>query len=149
MDTVLIYPKTKEIEIEEIEVPYSILFVGSYISKHHKVALFDERITPTKKILDFISENRIGCVGISTMTGPQIKYAINLSKKIKQINKNITLIWGGVHPTVCPDSVIAEDYVDFVVYGEGEETFFELLAALEKSNSITKVNGVIYKKMAR
>ncbi len=149
MDTVIIYPKTKEIEIEEIEVPYSILFVGSYISKHHKVALFDERITPAKKILDFISENRIGCVGISTMTGPQIKYAVNLSKKIKQINKDILLVWGGVHPTVCPESVIAEDYVDFVVYGEGEETFFELLAALEKSSSITKVNGIIYKKNGR
>lgn len=77
---------------------------------------------------------------------PQIKYAINLSKKVKEINKNIPVVWGGVHPTVCPESVIREDYVDFVVYGEGEETFCELLDVLEKSGDISSVKSLIYKK---
>ncbi len=142
----MIYPKTKELEIEEVEVPYSIFFIGSFISKKHKVTLFDERITSARNILDFISQNKIKVVGISTMTGPQIRYAMDISKKIKQINKSICIVWGGVHPTVCPDSVIKEDFVDFVVKGEGEETFYELLNTLEDSKKLNKVKGIIYKK---
>ena len=140
MKTVLIYPKTKEVEIEEIEVPYSIFFIGSYLSKKHDVKLFDERMTPTRKILEYVSQHNVGCVGISTMTGPQIKFAINLSKKIKIINKQIYVVWGGVYPSVCPESVIKEDYVDFVVCGEGEETLYELLSVLDNSGNVNNVD---------
>lgn len=68
MNSILIYPKTKEIEIEEVEIPYSIFFVGSFASRKHRIKLFDERITSIKKILEFISSNYIGCIGISAMT---------------------------------------------------------------------------------
>ena len=37
------------------------------------------------------------------------------------------IIFGGVHPTICPDEVITETVVDYVCIGEGLDAFPELL----------------------
>ncbi len=146
MDIVLILPKTKEVEFENIEVPYSILWVGSYLSHRQiNVKLFDERVTGDKDILNYVHSHKIEYVGVSTMTGPQLKYAIAISRKIKELDNKITLIWGGVHPTILPETVLFKNYVDFVVRGEGEETLYELLSALEKGNSYERVQGISYR----
>lgn len=125
---VLIYPKTAEVEFSHPDVPYSILFLGSYIKSHNiKVKLFDQRLSSSKDILQFIESNPVTHVGLSTMTGPQIIFATDLSKKIKRIKPDIKTIWGGIHVTVNPASVLNHDLIDYIVIGEGEQTLLELL----------------------
>jgi radical SAM superfamily enzyme YgiQ (UPF0313 family) len=125
---VLIYPKTAEIEFSHPDVPYSILFIGSYLRAHGiQVKLFDQRITSNKDILQYIESNPVTHVGLSTMTGPQIIFAMDLSKRIKQFNGDIKIVWGGIHVTVAPDSVHGQDFIDYIVYGEGEESLLELI----------------------
>src|SRR4030066_2108169 len=100
---VLIYPKTAEIEFSNPDVPYSILFIGSYLKANVvNVKLFDQRITPNKEILQYIETHPVTHVGLSTMTGPQIIFAMDLSRKIKQLRPDIKIIWGGIHVTVSP-----------------------------------------------
>jgi radical SAM superfamily enzyme YgiQ (UPF0313 family) len=125
---VLIYPKTAEIELFDPDVPYSTFFLGSYLKDNAiNVKLFDQRITPVKEILQFIESNPVTHVGLSTMTGPQIIFATDLSKKIKQLRSEITIIWGGIHATVSPGTLLGKDFIDYMVYGEGEVTLLELL----------------------
>jgi radical SAM superfamily enzyme YgiQ (UPF0313 family) len=130
---VLIYPKTAEIEFSHPDVPYSILFIGSYLKEHGvDVKLFDQRISPNREILQYIESNPVSHVGLSTMTGPQIIFALDLSKKIKAINREINVVWGGIHVTVAPDSVHGQDNIDYIVYGEGEVTLLELVKNPDK-----------------
>lgn len=130
---VLIYPKTAEIEFSHPDVPYSILFLGSFLTSNGiKVKLFDQRISSSKEILQFIESNAVTHVGLSTMTGPQIIFAMDLSKKIKQLRPGIKIIWGGIHVTVAPASVLGHDFIDYIVYGEGEVTLLELLQNPDK-----------------
>lgn len=137
---VLIYPKTVEIEISHPDVPYSILFLGSYLKSHGiNVQLFDQRITSNREILQFIESNPVTHVGLSTMTGPQIIYAIELSKKIRQLRPDIKIVWGGIHVTVATGSALKRDFIDYVVYGEGEETLLELI----KSSGMEPVKGAL------
>jgi radical SAM superfamily enzyme YgiQ (UPF0313 family) len=150
-DIVLIFPKTKEVEFEDIEIPFSILFVGSYFAEmdsdsSRKVALFDERLKNKRKIIEHINKNRSRYVGISTMSGPQLSFAISISKEIRRASPSSIIIWGGVHPTICPDTVIMQDYVDYVVRGEGEETFYELIKSIERDEDIADVEGITFQR---
>ena len=132
---VLIYPKTAEIEFSHPDVPYSILFIGSYLKANGiRVKLFDQRISSNKEILQYIESNPVTHAGLSTMTGPQIIFAIDLSRKIRQLRPEIRIIWGGIHVTVAPGSALKQDFIDYIVYGEGEETLLEMLQNPDKES---------------
>jgi radical SAM superfamily enzyme YgiQ (UPF0313 family) len=139
---VLIYPKTAEVEFSQPDVPYSILFLGSYLKANGiQVKLFDQRISSNKDILHYIEYNPVTHVGLSTMTGPQIIFAMDLSRKIKQLSPEIKVIWGGIHVTVAPGSALGHDFIDYIVSGEGEETLLELLQNPDKKS----IKGVLHK----
>jgi len=139
---VLIYPKTAEIEFSHPDVPYSVLFIGSYLAANGiRVKLFDQRISSNKEILQFIESNPVTHVGLSTMTGPQIIFAMDLSRKIKHFSRDIKIIWGGIHVTVAPDSVHKQDFIDYIVYGEGEESLLELIKNPDKRS----IKGVLHR----
>jgi anaerobic magnesium-protoporphyrin IX monomethyl ester cyclase len=60
-----------------------------------------------------------------TCTSPQYKHARALARQVKR--KDNIVVFGGVHPSALPDDVIAEDCVDVVVKGEGEQATLNLL----------------------
>lgn len=66
-------------------------------------------------------------------------------KLAKQLYPHIQIVVGGPHVTVMP-SIIEEDYIDFAVVGEGEETFLNLVKALNEKKDLSKIKGILYKK---
>ena len=67
---------------------------------------------------------------------------LGLAKK----NFNITVVAGGSMPTVVPQVVIENPNIDYVVEGEGEVAFKELLSTLEKGEPVNKVPNLWYKE---
>jgi anaerobic magnesium-protoporphyrin IX monomethyl ester cyclase len=57
-------------------------------------------------------------------------------------------VMGGVHPSFMWQEALTEvgDPVDFVVRGEGEETFPELLQALRDGGELAQVRGIAYRE---
>jgi hypothetical protein len=51
-----------------------------------------------------------------------------------------------VHATLVPEFVMQEGAVDFLIVGEGEEAFVELLEALEGVNRLEKIKNLCFKK---
>ncbi len=85
-------------------------------------------------------------IGITCLT--ENRYAaLKTLKQIKKLNKNIVTIIGGLHPTFT-DRLILENYpyVDIVVRGEGEKTLVELVNKIKKKKSLSKINGISYRK---
>ena len=76
----------------------------------------DEQIIEAAKDADIIG---FGC------TSPQYKHALSLAGRIKTPKNRI--VFGGIHPTVLPERVLAEDCVDAIVVGEGEQAMLQLL----------------------
>lgn len=69
--------------------------------------------------------------------------AVMLIRKIrKDYNFDGKIIFGGVHVTLEPEKSVEQCGADILVIGEGEETFDELLAALEKNGDLTQVPGL-------
>jgi radical SAM superfamily enzyme YgiQ (UPF0313 family) len=57
-----------------------------------------------------------------------------------------TTVWGGMHPTFCPEDIIIREEVDYLIRGEGEKPFIELLEALERRVSPEKILNLWMKK---
>jgi radical SAM superfamily enzyme YgiQ (UPF0313 family) len=65
-------------------------------------------------------------IGITMLTGTY-KSAENVGRLAKELNEDIVVVVGGTHPTVLPEETIKNDYFDYVVRGEGEYTFLDLV----------------------
>jgi len=78
-------------------------------------------------------------VGITCLTDFYLE-VVDLSKKLKQAGKTVVL--GGVHPSVLPGQSQSESGVDYIVVGEGEATFDELLGAIDRGQRPYSVPGV-------
>lgn len=77
--------------------------------------------------------------GLSVMT-MQISHALAITARIKELNPQAVVIWGGSHPTFFPRQTIANRLIDAVAVGEGEYTMLEL--SQEKPWPETK--GIFY-----
>jgi radical SAM superfamily enzyme YgiQ (UPF0313 family) len=86
-------------------------------------------------------------LGISSVT-ISIYNAAELARLVKQENKDITIIIGGVHVTALPDETMKTfPNFDIGVIGEGELTAVELLKTLENNReSLGQVPGIIFRK---
>ena len=71
--------------------------------------------------------------------------ACDLAKSIKKTTK-APIVFGGIHPTSVPEEVIKNNFVDYVVVGEGEYALLELVSVLEKGKDTTKIQNIWSKK---
>lgn len=84
-------------------------------------------------------------IGISAIT-LQANKAYLIGNYIKKEFPKINLVYGGVHPTFFPEEPFNLGSADFVVIGEGEQTFFELVEEIKRGNHNFKIKGLAYKK---
>jgi radical SAM superfamily enzyme YgiQ (UPF0313 family) len=56
------------------------------------------------------------------------------------------VVLGGPHVNLFPDETIRISAIDFLVLGEGEKIFLDLVEALEKKESLETIPGVVFKK---
>ncbi|MBI4849339.1 MAG: cobalamin B12-binding domain-containing protein [Nitrospirae bacterium] len=71
---------------------------------------------------------------------------LKVLKLAKRINPGIITVIGNVHPTFCYDEILKEHngYLDYIVRGEGEETFVELLHTVFAQGDVSKVKSIAY-----
>ncbi|MBM3296558.1 MAG: B12-binding domain-containing radical SAM protein [Candidatus Aminicenantes bacterium] len=131
--------------------PYGILYVASALEKAGlSVKLFHERGTPeaVRRIGRETLEEKPLFAGFSCLTGPSLAASLDASRLIKR-NADTAVVWGGVHPTLLPEQVLAEDGVDVAVLGEGEATVVDLAGVLKNSGpnaaALSAVEGIAFK----
>lgn len=64
-------------------------------------------------------------------TSPQMKQALQLTKKVKTPDNWI--VFGGIHPSALPHDTLKNKYVDAVVIGEGEKAILEIVEGNHQS----------------
>ena len=143
MNTILIYPQLEFAKIQIPSPPYSILFIADYLIKRNvDVKIFDLRFDSTSQVKNAISNNEPEYIGVSVMTGPQIYHALKFCKSIKKEFNKIKIVWGGIHSTILPTQTLQNKLIDFVIRGEGEKPYHELVSGKNKS----QINGLSLKK---
>ncbi len=85
-------------------------------------------------------------VGISVTFGTFSGSFVEYSKKVKEIDKEIPVVWGGVHASAVPELCLKVDSVDYVCLGEGEAVIQELAIAIKDDKEPKDIEGVCYRK---
>lgn len=128
--------------------PLALLTIAApLLEAGYSVKIIDQRINGEWKqeLLDSIVDETL-CVGITSMTGRQLLYALEASVTVKE-NTDVPVVWGGIHASLLPDQTLKDKNIDFVVQGEGEMTFLELIRVLKnKSGQFDGIDGLWYKE---
>jgi anaerobic magnesium-protoporphyrin IX monomethyl ester cyclase len=129
-------------------IPNSILQIAASINGVHEYIFVDGNLEsdPQKKILNYFKEQKIDIFGCTVMPGPQLKQAIPISKKVKELYPHVKTIWGGYFPSNQPKSVLSSGYIDYIVNGPGDNTFPQLLNAIETKSPVDAIKNLIFLK---
>ncbi len=99
-------------------------------------------------VTSLLGEYSPDIVGLSCMSF-QYHEAVNLAKLIKNYNKDTLVALGGYHPTLMFEEISKSpesEFIDFIVRGEGEATFNELVNALNSGRGYEKIDGLSFKR---
>ncbi|TWT63423.1 magnesium-protoporphyrin IX monomethyl ester anaerobic oxidative cyclase [Rubinisphaera italica] len=72
---------------------------------------------------------------------------LELCHQLKARSPELTIIYGGVHPTYYWDEILAEcSEVDFIIRGEGEQTCLSLMQAIRDHSPLDQIKGIAYRE---
>jgi anaerobic magnesium-protoporphyrin IX monomethyl ester cyclase len=116
------------------------------VDPHHDVAVADlilaqGRVRETVEGL--VRESEPDLVGLSVMTF-QRRSAQRIVEIVRGLRPQARIVVGGYDPSLAPEAW-TDGTADFVVRGEGELTFRELLRALEGQGDVGAVRGLIWR----
>jgi anaerobic magnesium-protoporphyrin IX monomethyl ester cyclase len=111
--------------------PLCLLALASTLRQaNFDVVMIDAAIDPDYRTRIECESVDALCLGISVLTGPMIRGAVEVATAIKSDHPWLPIIFGGWHPTLLPDETLSEPFVDVVVRGQGEVTMVEVAEAL-------------------
>jgi len=80
-------------------------------------------------------------VGITSDTR-RFPGALEIARRARQ--QGCTVVMGGPHPAFADEDVLMDGYADFIVKGEGEITFPDLLETIKRGGDLCHVKGISY-----
>ena len=106
----------------------------------HEVEIVDYNIEPLYESKLWSDYDFVGI----TATTPLINEALKIADIIKKGRPETQIILGGVHPSIMPEEVLDDPNVKYVIRGEGEMTFKELVNG---KTPIKDILGLSWKDM--
>lgn len=129
----------------DIGVPLGLLYLAAYAREHNSVEISyrDYRLEKHEGIVRDLEKDLadadVVAVGCSTT---EISDTLNILGVAKNLGK--TTVTGGIFPSSNPEFMLRSGVVDYVVRGEGEATFSELLKSIENNSSVENVDGISF-----
>lgn len=120
--------------------PLGLLYLAAYLEREgHRVEVIDLAVKKKAEEIDFKGYD---IVGITTET-TRHRQALSLAKRAKA--KGCAVVMGGPHPCYVDEEILSTRQVDFIVHGEGEITFSELVSHLgQKEASFHSIQGISF-----
>ncbi len=119
---------------------YHLERLAGGLVKDHDVRIFDMRIDPSlSEELDDFEPDMVGCSCVAANS----HLAKEVLWKAKQQHPGTFTVIGGHHPSLSPESC-SENYIDFVVIGEGEATLKDLVQVCSSRKSPATVRGIAW-----
>jgi anaerobic magnesium-protoporphyrin IX monomethyl ester cyclase len=127
----------------------ALVSLAANIDPHHKVAVADlilvqDRVRETVERL--VREINPDVIGLSVMTF-QRRTAGRVIQLARALKPGLKVAVGGYDPTLATEAYTDPSFapVDFIVRGEGEITFRELLRAMENETGFDHIAGLSYR----
>lgn len=139
------------LSLENTLVCFGVRMLSAVLKQHnHDVSIlfipkeFDkcDPVEEVEQIVQWIDAAAPELIGVSLMSSH-----MNRIKPIHQAIRakiSVPIIWGGIHPTLCPEECL--DYADYVCVGEGENVMIELASAIANGSEMCSIPGLWLRK---
>jgi len=130
-----------------VGIPIGLVYVAPIAEQRgHHVEILDLALEsdPVRVLSGKLQERSWDVVGLSCMTA-EFEGAELVARQVKEFNPDIQIIFGGQHPTMVMEEVLAQPYCDFLCMGEGEETFGHFLDVSSSGGDMAEVLGLGWK----
>jgi len=129
-----------------LQMPLNIAYLAAYLRKRDfEVEIWDfevEKFTDGL-FIERLKEAKPQIIGFSCFT-PAVLSGHHLALLVKQNYPQIITVAGGVHVSATPKRSLREfTSFDYLVIGEGEETFFEFCQKVRAKGSLQDIKGLI------
>ncbi len=160
----LIFPTGKVLKwrFHHCEIPMGLAYLAAVLRKDFDVKVLDgrakfQRIVPKnskweyfgftpEEIIEQVKTYSPNVVGISCLSSFHFPDVVDLFERVKKIDNEIVTVTGGTHPTFLADQVMKKhSSIDFIVMGEGEETFHQLLLNINSEKEYNQLNGLAFR----
>lgn len=127
--------------------PLGLLYIAAFMERHtkHDVTVIDSQVDK----LDYsslqakIASIQPDVVGITAMTMTMVD-VINTANVVKEIDDTVKVVLGGPHVNLFPDETIKLKNIDYLVLGEGEVVFADLINAIDEKSELRKTPGLVF-----
>jgi anaerobic magnesium-protoporphyrin IX monomethyl ester cyclase len=129
-------------------IPNSVLQIAASIDGIYEWIIVDGNLEkdPWTVIEKYLVSGKIKYFACTVMPGPQLKQAIPFTKKIRTSYPHIKIVFGGYFASNQYKVNLDSGYVDYIVNGPGDNTFPQLINALENNLPLESIKNLIYKK---
>ncbi len=128
--------------------PLGILSLAGYLERHASFlpeALDTQPPGYTYNELETILRGRqADVVGITAMTFTLVD-VLKTARLVRRVMPEAKVVLGGPHVHLYPEETIRCPEVDFLILGEGEAAFLELLNNLDNSSAWPAIKGLVYR----
>jgi len=154
MKILLIYPYFIEERIRDDDVkavPMGLYSVGAVLKENHydvEVLDWHEINRTPEKVKEALVAKKPDVIGLSVLHGNRWG-AIDIARTAKQLDPRTKIVFGGIGATFLWEHLLGNfPEVDYVVLGEGEWTFLNLVRHFEKKQDqgIAQIRGIAYRE---
>ena len=154
MRILLIYPYFLEerIHAEEVSVPpMGIFYLGAMLKTHgYTVEILNwHDIHKTEHLIeDTLKKTQPDIIGFSILHANRWG-GIDIARKAKTLNPKVKIVFGGIGATFLWHHLMTHfKEIDFIVLGEGEVTFLDLVKFIEKVDHlrIGEIKGLVFRQ---
>lgn len=143
-DILMIFPRSSKGSPQKNSA-ISIFYPGEAVAQQgFSVEYWDERFDSEEDLRQKAKEAKM--FGISSLSGYQLERTIHILKWCKNEYPTKPTIMGGVHVTFLPENSLQEQFVDYIILGEGEERLPKLLEAIFNKKGLEEIDGIGYKR---
>ncbi|WP_031480995.1 B12-binding domain-containing radical SAM protein [Maridesulfovibrio frigidus] len=128
-------------------IPYNLCLLAAIIENDYDVTILDayaENLTE-EQFKDKLLQLKPDVVGLTVLMDQFAAAGHRCAAITKELLPKASVILGGVYATVDPETAIEDDNIDYVIYGEGEVAFTDLIKHL-LSNGPLPAKGIVYKQ---
>ncbi|NIM47046.1 MAG: radical SAM protein [Candidatus Aenigmarchaeota archaeon] len=128
--------------------PIGLLYIASYLKSksNHEVKVIDAYCSneTENQFLNQIKKEKPDVIGLSCTSYTFLR-SMRLLKKIKQMFPEVIIVLGGIHATFFAEKILKNyKFIDFVVKGEGEITFYKLINNLHNRKKLKNIKGLAF-----
>jgi anaerobic magnesium-protoporphyrin IX monomethyl ester cyclase len=120
--------------------------IAGNVDPHHRVAVADLILVQRcvrESVTRLVRNLNPDVVGLSIMTF-QRPTAARIIELVRSLKNGVNLVVGGYDPSLAPEAY-GPMSVDYLVRGEGEITFCELLRTIEQGGGVENIGGLSYR----